>query len=64
MPNCIKVFESVGAFEGIYGFLRGILPSTQDKDIHFKFIESAVKTNNFLDVENVIKDKRDCYDPV
>jgi len=64
VPNCIKVFESVGAFEGIYGFLRGILPSTQDKDIHFKFIESAVKTNNFLDVENVIKDKRDCYDPV
>jgi clathrin heavy chain len=43
--NCIKIFESVSAFDGLYYFLGAILESTTDKDIHFKYIEAAVKVN-------------------
>lgn len=64
IPSCIKVFESAGAYEGTFHFLRGVLPNTQDKEVHFKFIEAAVKTNNFQEVENIIKDKKESYDPI
>lgn len=32
------MFEGVGAFDGIYYFLGSILASTEDKEIHFKYI--------------------------
>lgn len=43
--NAIKCFESVGSFDGIFMFLGQIINSTEDKDIHFKYIEAATKCN-------------------
>lgn len=64
VANIIKMFESVGSFEGIYYFLGSILANTTDPDIHYKYIEACAKTGQFRVVEEVIKNKRDCYDPI
>lgn len=64
LQNCLKVFEGVGSFDGIYYFLGSILNNTNDKDIYFKYIESAAKCNQMKEVERVIREKTDCYDPV
>lgn len=61
---CIKIFESVGAFDGIYLFLGAIINTTEDKDIYYTYIEAATKCNQLRVVESIIKDKTDCYDPV
>jgi len=58
------VFESVSSFDGLFYFLGGILQNTTDKDIHFKYIEAAVKVNQVKEVERIVRDKKDCYDPV
>ena len=60
----VKLLESVGAFDGIFFFLGTILPNSQDKDIYFKYIEAAVKCNQLKDVERVISEAPNCYDPV
>jgi clathrin heavy chain len=36
VSNIIKMFESVGSFEGIYYFLGSILANTTDHEIHYK----------------------------
>lgn len=64
VANIIKMFESVGSFEGIYYFLGSILANTTDHDIHYKYIEACAKIGQFRVVEEVIKNKRDCYDPI
>lgn len=45
IQNCIKCFEAVGSYDGIYTFLSQIINTTEDKDIHFKYIEAATKCN-------------------
>jgi clathrin heavy chain len=64
VSNIIKMFESVGSFEGIYYFLGSILNNTTDPEIHYKYIEACAKIGQFRVVEEVIKNKRDCYDPI
>ena len=34
------------------------------KEVYFKYIESAVKVNQLKEVERVVRDKKECYDPV
>lgn len=64
IQTCLKVFESVGSFDGIYYFLGIIINNTNDKDIYFKYIEAASKCNQMKEVERIIREKTDCYDPV
>lgn len=64
IDSCIKIFEAVSSFDGLFYFLGGIMNNTSDKDVHFKYIESAVKVNQLKEVERIIRDKKDCYDPV
>lgn len=45
IPACIKIFEAVGAFEGVYLFLGSLINTTSDKEIYHKYIEAAVKCN-------------------
>jgi len=54
----------VGSFDGLFYFLGGILQSTSDKEVHYKYIEAAVKVNQLKEVERVVRDKKDCYDPI
>ncbi|CAK75677.1 unnamed protein product (macronuclear) [Paramecium tetraurelia] len=62
IPACIKVFESVSAFEGVYLFLGSLINTTSDKDIYYKYIEAAAKCNQIKELERVITEKGDCYD--
>lgn len=41
--NIVKMFESVGSFDGIFFFLGTVINSTTDKEVHHKYIESAAK---------------------
>lgn len=59
----IKIFESAGAFDGVFYFLGRILDKTQDPEIYYKYIEAAAKCNQLREVENVIR-QTEFYDPV
>lgn len=56
------MFESFGAFDGIFYFLGSILTIVEDNDVTFKYIEAAVKLNNTKEVERVIRETT-FYDP-
>lgn len=47
ISNVVSIFEGVSAFDGIFYFLGSIVNNTSDKDIHFKYIESAIRCNQF-----------------
>ena len=64
LQACLKVFEGVGSFDGIYYFLGSIINNTNDQDIYFKYLEAAAKCNQMKEVERIIREKTDCYDPV
>ena len=61
--NCIKVFDGVSAYEGIYYFLGAALKDTEDPELYFKYIEAAAKCNQTRDVERIIRESKN-YDPV
>jgi len=45
VDSLIEMFESFGSFEGIFYFLGSVLPTSEDQDVHFKYIEAAAKLN-------------------
>jgi clathrin heavy chain len=56
------MFESFGSFEGIFYFLGSVLPTSEDPDVHFKYIEAAAKLNQSKEVERVVRETS-VYDP-
>eukprot|EP00824_Muranothrix_gubernata_P013157 TRINITY_DN2754_c0_g1_i2.p1 TRINITY_DN2754_c0_g1~~TRINITY_DN2754_c0_g1_i2.p1 ORF type:complete len:1581 (-),score=427.08 TRINITY_DN2754_c0_g1_i2:505-4755(-) len=61
--DLIKLFETFGAFNGIFFFVSNILNTCEDPEVYFKFIEASVKLGNFREVERVIRETQH-YDPV
>nr|NP_001236999.1 clathrin heavy chain [Glycine max]AAC49294.1 clathrin heavy chain [Glycine max] len=59
---CIKLFEQFRSYEGLYFFLGSYLSSSEDPDIHFKYIEAAAKTGQIKEVERVTRESS-FYDP-
>lgn len=57
----IKIFEMNNSPIGLFHFINRIINSVDDPDIMFKYIQSGVITNNFNEVQRVIKDY-DNYD--
>lgn len=57
------MFESFGAWEGVYHFLGSLVAFSKDPDVFFKYIEAACMLNNVQEVERIC---RECpyYDPV
>ncbi|KAE8712029.1 Clathrin heavy chain 1 [Hibiscus syriacus] len=53
---CIKIFEQFKSYEGLYFFLGSYLSSSEDPDIHFKYIEAAAKTGQIKEVERVTRE--------
>ncbi|CAO2817070.1 unnamed protein product [Amaranthus hypochondriacus] len=53
---CIKLFEQFKSYEGLYFFLGSYLSSSDDPDIHFKYIEAAAKTGQLKEVERVTRE--------
>ena len=62
--NIVKMLESVGSFNGIFFFLGTVINSTTDKEVHHKYIEAAAKCGQLRAIEDVIRGKRECYDPI
>ncbi|XP_024023044.1 clathrin heavy chain 1 [Morus notabilis] len=59
---CIKIFEQFKSYEGLYFFLGSYLSSSEDPDIHFKYIEAAARTGQIKEVERVTRESN-FYDP-
>ncbi|CAI9762259.1 unnamed protein product [Fraxinus pennsylvanica] len=62
VDSCIKIFEQFKSYEGLYFFLGSYLSSSEDPDIHFKYIEAASKTGQIKEVERVTRESN-FYDP-
>ncbi|KAL7614482.1 hypothetical protein Lser_V15G06695 [Lactuca serriola] len=56
VESCIKIFEQFKSYEGLYFFLGSYLSSSEDPDIHFKYIEAAAKTGQIKEVERVTRE--------
>uniref|UniRef100_A0A803M3V8 Clathrin heavy chain n=1 Tax=Chenopodium quinoa TaxID=63459 RepID=A0A803M3V8_CHEQI len=56
VDSCIKLFEQFKSYEGLYFFLGSYLSSSEDSEIHFKYIESAAKTGQLKEVERVTRE--------
>ncbi|EER09027.1 clathrin heavy chain, putative, partial [Perkinsus marinus ATCC 50983] len=59
----VAIFEKYQCWEGMFFFLGGILSSSQDPDVHFKYIEAAAKLGHMQEVERVVRESQ-YYDPV
>ena len=49
--SIVKMFESVGSFDGIFFFLGTVINSTNDLEVHHKYIEAAAKCGQFRAIE-------------
>lgn len=58
----ISMFEALSSWEGVFYYLQRIYPESQDPDVHFKFIQAAVKVGQFSEVERVVRESS-VYDP-
>jgi clathrin heavy chain len=58
----ISLFEERGLTEGVFYFLGGIVNYSEDPDVHFKYIETAIKLGQFHEAERVTRESN-FYDP-
>eukprot|EP00698_Gefionella_okellyi_P003029 TRINITY_DN12851_c0_g1_i1.p1 TRINITY_DN12851_c0_g1~~TRINITY_DN12851_c0_g1_i1.p1 ORF type:complete len:1713 (+),score=451.79 TRINITY_DN12851_c0_g1_i1:76-5214(+) len=52
----IALFESFNNFEGLFFYLHGIVTTTEDPDIVFKYIQSASKAGRLEEVKRVCRE--------
>ena len=67
--NLIKLFETFQSQEGLFYYLGGIVNTSTDPDVHYKYIESAATLGKarhdramFQEVERICRDSKS-YDP-
>ncbi|KAH3900868.1 probable Clathrin heavy chain [Saccharomycodes ludwigii] len=58
----IKLFEEYKATDGLYYYLASLVNLTDDKDVVFKYIQSAAKIGQYKEVERVVRENN-VYDP-
>merc|ERR1719181_2110346 len=46
----IEMFATYNSWEGLFYYLGAILTQTEDKEVHFKYIEAAAKVGNLQEV--------------
>ncbi|XP_050907759.1 clathrin heavy chain 1 [Lathyrus oleraceus] len=56
LMHASKSLRNPSPIEGLYFFLGAYLRSSKDPDIHFKYIEAAVKTGHIKEVERVTRE--------
>jgi clathrin heavy chain len=59
--NLIHLFEEFQTEEGLYYYLGSVVNFTQDSEVHFKYIQAAVKTGQFREVERICRESN-AYD--
>ena len=57
------LFEAFQCYDGLFFFLGGILASSTDPEVHFKYIEAASRLGHVQEVERVCKESK-FYDPI
>ena len=60
--NIIDLLEKYRTAEGLYYYLGGIVNVSEDKDVHFKYIEAATKMGQIQEVERICRESQ-YYDP-
>jgi len=60
--NVIGLFESFQAYDGMFVYLAQIVNLVQDPEVHFKYIEAAVRIKKTDVVEKFVKESK-FYDP-
>lgn len=60
--NIIDLLEKYRTAEGLYYFLGGIVNVSEDKDVHFKYIEAATKMGQMNEVQRICRESN-YYDP-
>eukprot|EP00122_Pirum_gemmata_P010411 Pgem_evm1s9626 len=58
----IELFESFKCYEGLFYFLGSIINFSQEAEVHFKYIQAAVRTGQSKEVERICQ-KSNYYDP-
>nr|PNR52339.1 hypothetical protein PHYPA_008713 [Physcomitrium patens] len=53
---CINMFDEFKSYEGLFLFLNFYVNSSEDPEVHFKYIESAAKTAQFKEVERITRE--------
>lgn len=61
-PQLIELFESFKSSDGLYYFLQQIVGTSQDPEVHFKYIQAATRTGLFREVERICRES-DYYNP-
>ena len=56
--SLIDLFESFKSYEGLYYFLGAIVNSSQDSDVHFKYIQAACRTGQMKEVERICRESQ------
>merc|ERR1719353_153446 len=52
----IEMFEQYNSWEGLFYYLGAVLMKTEDKSVHFKYIQAAAKVGNLQEVERVTRE--------
>ena len=52
----IEMFESYKSFEGLYYYLGSIVNLSQDPEVHFKYIQAAMRTGQIREVERICRE--------
>jgi clathrin heavy chain len=60
--NLIRLFEEFQTEEGLYYYLGSVVNFTQDPEVHFKYIQAAVRTGQMREVERICRESN-AYDP-
>ncbi|KAF2003503.1 clathrin heavy chain [Amniculicola lignicola CBS 123094] len=58
----IDLLEKYRTAEGLYFYLGSIVNVSEDKDVHFKYIEAATRTGQLNEVERICRESN-FYDP-
>ncbi|CAM9577248.1 unnamed protein product [Chrysoparadoxa australica] len=58
----INLLESFKCYEGLFYYLGGVVNTSQEPIVHFKYIEAAAKMHQFKEVERVCRDST-VYEP-
>ena len=52
----IEMFEQYNSWEGLFYFLGAIIVKSEDKAVHFKYIQAAAKVGNLQEVERITRE--------
>jgi hypothetical protein len=53
--SLIELFEGENCYEGLFHYLRSVVDSSDDADVHYKYIQAAVKLGQNKEIERICR---------